>query len=128
MLMAVYGTLRKGSSNHHKIAAATYRAQERLVGYKMLHNGSYPYAVPSSDNDTILAELYETPAELAMPIINMELRAGYEMTGVPTSIGTAVLFTHDDRPELTRITRGDWIEWLKKYQPARYDEREEITQ
>lgn len=128
MLIAVYGTLRKGCYNYKSkgLDVAKYKGDERVTGFVMHHNGSYPMIVRSDENDSILVEVYEVPSEVALPIIQMETGAGYEMDLVNTSQGVAVIFTQ--RPSQVagkvKILDGDFIKWCKKYKPQ-YIEGEE---
>ncbi len=61
-LVAVYGSLKRGHSNHHWLAGARFEGRCRLPGLVMHNLGPYPMAVPSPQRaDLIHAELYRLP-------------------------------------------------------------------
>lgn len=128
MLMAVYGTLRKGCHNYRAkgLDIAKHMGDERITGFAMYHNGSYPMIVRGDGNDSILIEIYDVPAEVALPIIKMEQGAGYEMDLVNTSHGVAVIFTQSSHQvrDKVKILDGDWVQWCKKYKPRNLEDGE----
>lgn len=138
MLLAVYGTLRRGDYNHERMELQDFPllATEQAEGFEMFNlGGSYPYIAVGADMITI--EVYEVPEEIFRPIESMELGAGYVMSKVKTSVGLAVIFcmsedaharyqTRDGRPP--KIVSGDWFQWLRKYSPDRLREFNNVIQ
>jgi gamma-glutamylcyclotransferase (GGCT)/AIG2-like uncharacterized protein YtfP len=45
-LLFVYGTLKRGGSNHHWLQGAGWRGRARLAGHRLHNLGDYPMAVP----------------------------------------------------------------------------------
>lgn len=53
MLVAVYGTLKRGYGNHRLLEHAEYLGDDMISGYKLYYSsgpGSFPVAVPSEDS------------------------------------------------------------------------------
>lgn len=121
MLLAVYGTLRKGCRLNGMMGAnAKLLGTDRIFGYDMYHNGSYPYAVPSSiedgKNNSILVEIWDVDTKPAIEVMRLELSAGYDLRDVPTTQGVAALLEYSKhRSGLMRILNGDFVEWCQKY-------------
>jgi gamma-glutamylcyclotransferase (GGCT)/AIG2-like uncharacterized protein YtfP len=62
--VAVYGTLKRGESNHHWLAGAPFLGRTRIPGLELYNLGDYPMAVPSLDpRARIHAELYQVDGE-----------------------------------------------------------------
>lgn len=128
MLLAVYGTLRKGDGNCHYLDGYSPVVTERVEGFEMFHfNGMYPYIARGADDITV--EVYDVPPEVVVPIERMERDSGYDMAKAKTSVGLADIFVMteevhaglqarlDGRPP--KILSGDWFDWLNRYQPHR---------
>lgn len=61
MLVAVYGTLKKGEANHERFLSGrepVYRGDVHAP-YLMYDNGSYPMLVPAEENRAIFVEIYD---------------------------------------------------------------------
>lgn len=132
MLLAVYGSLRKGCGlNSAMGTSARYVGTDRIFGYDMYHNGTFPYAIPSEPankgNNSILVEVWDVDEEHTIKVANIELSAGYKLDAARTAYGITGLFVyHRQREDLTRILNGDFVEWCKKYHEGNsdfYDER-----
>jgi len=59
MLVAVYGTLKKGFENHHFLKKALFLGEAVSVGKFYLGHASFPAVVPSKKGAPIAVELYE---------------------------------------------------------------------
>lgn len=128
MLLAVYGTLRKGDANHGYLHGHRPLVTERVEGFEMFNlSGAYPYVARGADDITV--EVYDISPEVLAPIERMERSAGYEMAKAKTTVGIADIFcmTEKKHAELQsmghstppKILSGDWFEWLSKYRPGR---------
>lgn len=51
MLVFVYGTLKKGRGNNHRLAKATFIGEALVANYKLL-NAGFPVAIPAKDAHT----------------------------------------------------------------------------
>lgn len=79
--LAVYGTLRKGMSNHHLLedAKCLYKGYSQIP-YQMYQAGGIPYLVPSEEEHRIFLEVYEVGSQTVREINRLE--RGYEKTVV----------------------------------------------
>jgi gamma-glutamylaminecyclotransferase len=59
-LVFVYGTLKRGGSNHRQLAGQTFVAEAHTApGYRMFNLGDYPGMVPwPEDRDGVLGEIW----------------------------------------------------------------------
>ena len=120
MLLAVYGTLRRGGALNPYLGNAPFLGQETVPGYEMYSFGSYPYITPG-DGD-ILAEVFDVAEREATKTERMERSAGYKMAEIQTRFGTAHLFyvpeeTHQRQVlewETPRIKSGNWMDYLNE--------------
>lgn len=130
MLLAVYGTLRKGDGNHRFLRGQKLLSTERVEGFEMFNlGGAYPYVARGGDNITV--ELYDITPDVLAPIESMERGAGYAMCKVKTTLGLADIFYMEEkqhahyqtgkRANTPKVLSGDWLEWLKKYKPERFN-------
>lgn len=136
MLLAVYGTLRKGDNLYDNyIDPVKALGQERLTGYEMYSLGPYPYVTRDyrEEGQGILVEVYDLPAGVLEAIVSMEQSAGYTVAIEPTAFGDVLLFryTYQDhvetiqwnkqqgRSEIVPVPDGDWI----KYQSSNVNTR-----
>lgn len=74
--MFVYGTLKRGESNHHWLAGAQFLGRRRLAGAELHDLGPYPMAVPAAART--LPEAGDAGAgeqEAPLPVIHGELFA-----------------------------------------------------
>lgn len=84
VLIAVYGTLRKGHYNYHNFAldlryVAKHLGTTTIKGYKLCEYGTLPYAVSTyDDNDEITVDVFDIQYTRTFWQINlMEQTAGY---------------------------------------------------
>lgn len=54
----VYGTLKRGYTNHHWLAGAPFLGEGVMAGLALHDLGPFPMAVPSPNNDRLHGELY----------------------------------------------------------------------
>jgi len=112
-LIAVYGTLRKGCSNHAYIADAEYLGDTFIHRYKMYSLGAFPALVPAihSDPNRIKVEVNRVDAEQAKAVDTL---AGYpvfyDRCLVDTKYGLAWIYFLSNPPTRTEIIGGDWVE------------------
>jgi len=78
----VYGTLRPGSGNHglwSGYAEAVLDGDVRLTGYRLVTNGSFPYAIPAPDETTVGCLIVPEPDHYNYVLARMD-----RLEGVPT--------------------------------------------
>lgn len=105
-LVFVYGTLRRGGSNHFRMDSADYVTEGRICG-KMYKIDWYPGLVLDDAGDDILGEVYSVDSELLGNLDSFENVSAGDTEG------------REYRRVLTTVTRPDgetlnaWIwEWL----------------
>lgn len=57
-ILFVYGTLKKGFSNHHFLKDAEYIGNSALYGARMLNLGAFPGVVDGNDDEKVEGEVY----------------------------------------------------------------------
>jgi gamma-glutamylcyclotransferase (GGCT)/AIG2-like uncharacterized protein YtfP len=128
MLIAVYGTLRKGEYNHEYIQGYEPLSTERVEGFEMYNlSGMYPYIARGADSITV--EVYDLPEGVVARVESMERGAGYDMCTVQTTKGNAQIFYMPEEEHAVyqsaevkrppKILSGDWFPWLRNYKPER---------
>lgn len=115
--IAVYGTLRRGGSNHHLIRDARYLGQDVLRDIRLYDFGPYPGAVPGSSFG-IEVEVFEVDDRQLERVDRLEdvdhgnpERGLYVRRRYPTRHGEAWLYLYQGRTLGGRlIQRGRWSE------------------
>ena len=89
----VYGTLRPNGGNHYLwrgVAEARCDDECYVVGYKLVHNGSFPYLVPAATAQTVGCLIYPTPSEYEATLTDMDSLEGvpahYRRVAVPVLV------------------------------------------
>lgn len=59
----VYGTLKKGEKNHHRLDGSDFLKQEKLFGFKR-SEGIGPAIMPGGEDDLVEGELYQVDSEV----------------------------------------------------------------
>ena len=75
----VYGTLRPGGGNDrlwHGHAEVIRYATE-IPGYRLVHNGGFPYAIPDVDSTSIGSIIQPTPSRYASILSRLDALEGY---------------------------------------------------
>ena len=111
MLVAVYGSLKKGRYNHGMLKDSKFIGDTEVIGtlYKV---SSYPVLL---DGDTeYAAEVYEVEDDVYEPIESMELGAGYEVRKMDTEYGEAVCFYGEPDVWDERVAKG-YITKISEY-------------
>lgn len=108
----VYGTLRRGGSNHRLLSRARHLgAHVTEPAYRMLNVGPYP-GVVAGGGTPIRGEVYEvTPAQLRELDALEDYPRSYTRERIDTPWGPAWMYLY--RPggqRLPQITSGDWFQ------------------
>ena len=124
-LIAVYGTLRKGESNHHVLDDSEYLKTIRLNGFKMYGAHTFPAVIQGSEEDSIVIEIYKITSQNILD--KLDLLEGLDRDN-PTSAknfytiqiikiepetAPIEIYTFDHHPENVyqigpEIKNGDW--------------------
>lgn len=125
-LIAVYGTLRKGESNHHVLKDSPFIKTTRLKGFVMYGANSFPAVIRGTKKDEITVEIYRVtdPAILK----ELDLLEGFDRANPmdQNSLYTIQeiylegesepieMYTFDHHPAMVhqigpQIKSGDWL-------------------
>ncbi|NAW87875.1 gamma-glutamylcyclotransferase [Photobacterium halotolerans] len=113
----VYGSLRRGQSNHGLLSRARYLGECQLAGYAMYNLGPYPAALKQPGSEGVLfGEVYDVDADTFRELDILEgLGEEYCREQVETSFGLAWIYLYLqplDRASL--IPQGDWSSWSSR--------------
>lgn len=117
MLLAAYGSLKKGYYNHGWLEGAEFLGTSTVRGV-MYSNGSYPKLYHQHDDKstdsfldryerTHVIEVYRVTEEQYEPIESMELGAGYVVEEIDTEWGKAKIFY---MPHENFSSHDTWVE------------------
>ena len=118
VLVAVYGSLRKGMGNHPLLERndAQLLSTERVKGWDMYSLGGFPYITPSDTDGEITIEVYVCPITAMRPLDNLEgYPSFYNRKLIDTSKGQAwIYFIEDYGNTRSPVTDGDWVAYYNK--------------
>jgi gamma-glutamylcyclotransferase (GGCT)/AIG2-like uncharacterized protein YtfP len=110
VLVAVYGSLRKGMGNHGLLERndAQLLSTERVTGWNMYSLGGFPYIEPGDGVITI--EVYAVPITAMQPLDRLEgYPSFYNRKLITTSKGDAWVYYIEDYDSSTPVPNGDWV-------------------
>ncbi len=118
MLLAVYGTLRRGGGANVmlRLVGAKFVGKGVVRGYR-LYASRIPFAVRGGSGDCIVVEVYEVPDE-NVPLIDF-YESGYERVKVCVDVEGKKLeaWLYEWRGSLNgceRLKCGDWVKHIEK--------------
>lgn len=97
ILIATYGSLRKGFHNHIAVESGTFKGNGKFKGIMQIRS-NYPYMFHKNEIETNTEEteheieIYEIDKEKYESINKMELNAGYKEETISTEFGQAVIW------------------------------------
>ena len=111
MLLFVYGTLRRGQSNHSQLADARFIAEARTEPrFELVDLGGYP-ALVEGGSTAISGELYELDGDLLARLDEFEeVPRLYERKQISLADGRAYVYVmpRDRARRAPRVELGDW--------------------
>ena len=128
MLVAVYGTLRKGLNNHALLKHADYVGKyETLPEYKMVDLGPYP-GLLENGNTSITMEVYKISDITLKNVDNLEgydpdstTHHFYERIIIDTPFGKAFTYLYKAGCNNAEIVdTGDWVDYYKLKQVMKH--------
>ncbi|OLQ92064.1 gamma-glutamylcyclotransferase [Vibrio ponticus] len=108
-LVFVYGTLRRGESNHHFLSAAQFLGlHETAAEYAMYDLGAYPAVI--SGHQSIFGEVYLIDNEILNSLDRLEdVPVEYRRELINTPFGDAWIYIFQDEKKLNSIiSSGNW--------------------
>ena len=107
MIMAVYGTLRKGEHNEYYLGNARYIKTIRLKGFCLYSYCGIPVASESKLNDEITVELYEIDSRTFKQVKRLE--HGYNQKIIEVEDYSAMIWLMKPyNGFFNKIESGDW--------------------
>jgi len=121
ILIAVYGTLRKGNGNHRLIENADYKGTYTTEPiYNLYSLGGFP-GLKEGGKTAVVMEVYAVNAEEARRVDGLEgyypgeTPTFYDKINIDTPYGKAGVYTYVRQPsESSLIESGDWMNRFKK--------------
>ena len=110
VLVAVYGSLRRGMGNHRLLVGFPLLSTERVKGWDMYSYGAFPYITPSEDGE-ITIEVYAVPIdELLGSLDSLEgYPSFYDRKKIQTSKGEAWIYFIDQGSNSAPVESCDWV-------------------
>ncbi len=116
-IVFVYGTLRKGESNHYLLKDAHYLGESSVHGYEMhTPHFSYPYIRPNKLSNRVVVEIYAVDNSQFEKLDMLEgYPTHYDRVKVKCShkIEGWVYYSDRENPRTTIIEGGDWVKYMK---------------
>lgn len=114
-LVAVYGTLKQGCSNHHLLDKACYIGPDTLASLTLYNLGSYPGALPKP-SDGVRVEVYAVNDSLLAMLDKLEgydpeaeKKSLYLRKRIQTCHGLAWVYLYNRQVQSRqRIGDGNW--------------------
>lgn len=116
MLIATYGTLRKGEYNHYLLQNSKFLGISKTSpAFTLYTNQSFPFLFPDGNTEVVI-EIYEVDTLTLRNLYSLEGYTGtrndprnwYDTMDVETAWGTAEIFITKTKPNLPVIRSGDW--------------------
>lgn len=115
MLVAVYGTLKRGMANHHMLIASRFLGDDRLVNIALYELDEYP-AARLEESDGIHVEVYDVSKEVLSNLDKLEEinyaipeKGLYRRTKCPTRFGIAWIYLYNGAVEgFPKLNAGSW--------------------
>jgi len=131
-LIGVYGTLRKGESNHRVLGNSEYVKTIRVNGFAMYGLSGFPAVIKGADEDSIVIEVYRI---IDQKISNeIDLLEGFDrerpnsfdnfytiqILNVNSIDESIEIYTFDHKPDMVqergpKLRSGDWSKRNQSY-------------
>lgn len=118
----VYGTLRRGGSNHALLTSARFLSTLRTPGFVLYHLGAYPAACPAAEHQLITCELYQVDRATLAHLDQLEgYPSFYDRRQVAVTlpeysapIDAWIYHMNEEQLQGQRpLSGGDWLAWLR---------------
>jgi gamma-glutamylcyclotransferase (GGCT)/AIG2-like uncharacterized protein YtfP len=113
MLIAVYGSLKKGQYNFDRFIQSGFNLEfvkeEVINGFDLYDLGYYPGVKVTSSNNPLTIHILQVDQECFKVLDRMEKGAGYSQKVVATSAGDAILWVYEGDISMCRkIPSGNY--------------------
>jgi len=111
-LVAVYGSLRDGLSNHRLLETAKPLGKDTVTGFDMFSLGAFPYVRPTKEANNIVVEVYEVDENTFARLDMLEgYPSFYDRMKIATKYGDAWIYFIDEYGKYPKVTSGDWVKF-----------------
>jgi len=115
-LVGVYGSLRKGLSNHFLLENSEYLGQVKTPPEWSLYDlGAFPALVPAGKT-AVVVEVYRVTPETLVALDQLEdYPEWYQRQRLPTPYGDCWIYYHPQQTNehLTLVPDGDWMAYYQ---------------
>jgi gamma-glutamylcyclotransferase (GGCT)/AIG2-like uncharacterized protein YtfP len=113
MRLAVYGTLKKGESNHLRLLPGEEPLYRGFVAipYRMYENDEYPMLVPDGERHRIWVEVFDLPAAKIRELDALEEPYDYRRNAIDVEgLGAVEIYAHHAPapPGFALVESGEW--------------------
>lgn len=119
-LLFVYGSLRKGQQNHHRLKDAKFIGNATIKHWVLYSLGSYP-AIKWKQGSKLIGEVYEVEHESFERINLMEKNANYaqvvelaDIEGLDIAYTVYVYVYKGKVEEKNLVASGDWVKFVNE--------------
>ena len=114
MNVFVYGTLLSGESNNYLLSKSILLGEEILPGLEMHDLGMFPACVVSSDENSVIGEVWEVTDEVFKRLDHLEgYPIFYDRIQVKTTFGQTWVYIREKARTAPVICTGNWRERLR---------------
>lgn len=104
MLVAVYGTLKRGKWNHHRLGNSPFVQEDRIHGYK-LYNAGFPVAVPAVASSAV--EVFDIGDDMEV-LESLDMLEGYRGEGKDNFYDRVVVQTRSGLTASVYVAGTGW--------------------
>lgn len=116
MLVAVYGTLKRGMANHHLLISSRFLGDDRLLNIALYELEEFP-AARLEESHGIDVEVYDVSMEVLLDLDKLEVvdheipeKGLYRRILCPTRFGAAWIYIYNGVVDgLPKLNAGSWL-------------------
>ena len=99
MLIATYGSLKRGKYNHGRMGPQEYKGDAAVAGFQLFVSQNCPYPCVVRDAlASVVVEVFDVSDSAYRRLCWMEEGAGYKAATIPTQYGAATIWYQQSPP------------------------------